>query len=332
MAEPKKHGDGWRIQLKINGKRESKKFASKREAVEWYRKRSLEIQEQAEHHSGDSKTLADVLLRYSTEVCPQLKASSNTAARVAALLNDPDLPCTVPLSQLNAGHFHTWKARREREVKGSSVRREMNVLSSALGYARKDWAWIKHSPLADVRRPKPPAHRDTLITWSQIRKMLRAMNYSPLRAPQTKTQLTAAAFLVALQTGMRASEITTLEWRQVKSRVLELPDTKNGSCRHVPIAPRTVRLLNRLRGRGDRVMALEPGSRDSLFRRARDMAGLSGFTFHDSRHTAATRVGATVGQPGRLSFPEFCYVFGWKDPKYAMVYVNPDPERLADKL
>ena len=36
--------------------------------------------------------------------------------------------------------------------------------------------------------------------------------------------------------------------------------------------------------------------------------------------------------PGKLSFPEFCYVFGWKDPKHALIYVNPDPARLADKL
>lgn len=42
--------------------------------------------------------------------------------------------------------------------------------------------------------------------------------------------------------------------------------------------------------------------------------------------------GATVGQAGRLSFPEFCKVFGWKDPKYALVYCNPSAESLAGKL
>jgi len=80
------------------------------------------------------------------------------------------------------------------------------------------------------------------------------------------------------------------------------------------------------------VFLLGPGTRDAIFRRARERAGLSGFTFHDARHTAATRIGASVGQPGRLSFPEFVKVFGWRDPKHALIYVNPTADALADKL
>ena len=71
---------------------------------------------------------------------------------------------------------------------------------------------------------------------------------------------------------------------------------------------------------------------DALFRRAKAKAGLPDIHFHDSRHTAAPRIGRAVGQPGRLSFPEFCKVFGWRDPKHALIYVNPTAEELADKL
>ena len=69
-----------------------------------------------------------------------------------------------------------------------------------------------------------------------------------------------------------------------------------------------------------------------MFRRVRDKLGLSGFTFHDTRHTAATWIGATVGQPGKLSFPEFIKVFGWRDPKNALIYVNPTAASLAEKM
>ena len=41
---------------------------------------------------------------------------------------------------------------------------------------------------------------------------------------------------------------------------------------------------------------------------------------------------ATVGQLGRLSFPEFCKCFGWRDPKYALVYCNPSAASLSAKL
>ena len=59
---------------------------------------------------------------------------------------------------------------------------------------------------------------------------------------------------------------------------------------------------------------------------------MSGFTFHDTRHTAATWVGRQVGRPNRLSFPQFCKAFGWRDPKMALRYVNPTAAELADLM
>ncbi len=110
-----------------------------------------------------------------------------------------------------------------------------------------------------------------------------------------------------------------------------LPVTKNGEARDVPLSPGAVRLLDRLRGL-ERPFPASAAVISTLFRRARDSAGLEGFTFHDARHSAATRIGATVGQRGRLSFPEFVKVFGWRDPKYALVYVNPSAADLAAKM
>ena len=101
----------------------------------------------------------------------------------------------------------------------------------------------------------------------------------------------------------------------------------------MPFSRKTQRLLNALRPLDrERVVKVNSASVDALFRRARQQAGLDGFRFHDSRHTAATRIGRTVGQPGKLSFPEFCKVFGWRDPKHALIYVNPTAAELAGKL
>ena len=46
----------------------------------------------------------------------------------------------------------------------------------------------------------------------------------------------------------------------------------------------------------------------------------------------SVRIGAKVGKPGGLSFPMFCKMFGWADPKYAMVYCNPSADDMADLL
>ncbi len=59
-----------------------------------------------------------------------------------------------------------------------------------------------------------------------------------------------------------------------------------------------------------------------------DGAGLSRFTFHDTRHTAAT----WIGRSGKLQLLELCKMFGWSDPKMAMIYFNPSADDLANKL
>jgi integrase len=110
-----------------------------------------------------------------------------------------------------------------------------------------------------------------------------------------------------------------------------LPITKNGTARAVPLSRSARRWLGLLRGQAQ-PFTLADSSRDALWRKARKAAGLEGFTFHDLRHTAATRIGATVGKPGRLSFPQFCAVFGWRNPAQAMVYVNPTAAELADLM
>jgi hypothetical protein len=67
---------------------------------------------------------------------------------------------------------------------------------------------------------------------------------------------------------------------------------------------------------------------DVLFRAAKTRAGLSGCVWHDTRHTAATWIGST----GRLNLMEFCKMFGWRDPRHAMIYFNPTASDLAGKL
>jgi integrase len=213
------------------------------------------------------------------------------------------------------------------------VTRELNLLSSVFSAAIHEWRWIKSNPISEVIRPLATPHRERIITRSETRRMLRALDYRPLGAVSGERQIVGAVFVFALRTGMRSSEITGLRWRNVHDSWVTLPETKNGTRRDVPLSRPARRLVQRMRGADpDYVFPVSDGSRDAIFRAARERAGLGGFHFHDARHCFATRIGATVGQPGRLSFPEFCKVMGWKDPRMALTYTNPRAEDLAQKL
>jgi len=67
---------------------------------------------------------------------------------------------------------------------------------------------------------------------------------------------------------------------------------------------------------------------DAMFRKYRKRAGLEGFTFHDSRHTAATR----MAMSRRVDALQLCAIFGWRNPRQAMAYFNPTASQLAAAL
>lgn len=333
MASVKKRGDVWGVRVSSGGRRESATFTTKREAEDWGRRRETELRREQDGTLGEVRTLRDALRRYAAEVAPTHKGERWETLRLGLLERDPVLPITLPLAKLTTAHLSAWKLERLKTVGPGSVLREISLLGSVLTAARREWHWMAHSPLADVVRPSQPAHRDRTITWSETRGMLRALGYRARGQQDSMSAITGAAFMLALRTGMRASEIAGLEWPRVHPSWLALPDTKNGQRRDVPLPRAAARLVQRMRGLDtERPFPVRVQSMDSLFRKARATAGLSGFRFHDARHTAATRIGRTVGQPGRLSFPEFLKVFGWRDPKFATVYVNPSAAELAARM
>ena len=107
---------------------------------------------------------------------------------------------------------------------------------------------------------------------------------------------------------------------------IEIGGGKTGR-RAVPTVPQTERLIESMRGWDEvYVFGLKSQTLDALFRKYRVRAGLSGFTFHDARHTAATRLA------GRVDVLTLCKIFGWKNPSRAMTYYNPTPSQIKRKL
>jgi integrase len=55
-------------------------------------------------------------------------------------------------------------------------------------------------------------------------------------------------------------------------------------------------------------------------------AKIQNVKFHDTRHTAATRLAQKIG------VLDLCRMFGWRDPRHAMVYYNPAASDIAKRL
>ena len=160
MASITAHKDGYRVQLKINGIRESKIFTSKREATSWAERRTLELRAQKQGTLGNIKTLRDAMQKFADEVSPTHKGSKWERVRLTAFARDTGLPVTLPIASITKQHINDWRDSRLLQVGAGSVIRELTLLASVFSYARRDWSWIDRNPLEDVRRPPSPKHRD----------------------------------------------------------------------------------------------------------------------------------------------------------------------------
>lgn len=323
MADPKKTAQGtWRVFVEVRGLRDSKTLPTKREAVEWRDRRTMELRHQATTPAGQRKTLRDVLRRYADEVTPAKRGNAKEAIRLSAFERHA-LPIDQPIASLTTAHLAAWRDARLAVNARGSVLRDISLLSAVLETTRREWGWIQANPMADLRKPAQPDHRQRIIAPCEIRGVLRALGHTG-REVRSVSQAVACCFLVALATGMRSGELCGLQWADVYGTHCHLPLTKNGSHRDVPLSPVAIRLIARMRG-WDAVSVFGLGSPtlDALFRKARARAGLAGFTLHDARHTAATRMAR------QLHVLALCKVFGWRNTSQALTYYNESPASLA---
>lgn len=327
MASITKDRDKWRAQIYVKGVRESKSFRIRREALAWASAREEELHTQANASPFERYTLADVLKRYLADVAPGKRGLRYERVRIAAWLGgEKGFPGTIQLRDLTPDVIGRWRDFRLGQVQAGTVLRELKLLSAALTIASREWGWIPSNPIRDVRKPTAPDHRDVVISWGHIRTMLRSLGWtSDGRISQTR-QAVACCFLAALRTGMRAGELCGLTWDRVRDDHVVLPVTKT-KPRSVPLTRQARRTIERMRGWDETlVFGMKSSSLDAMFRKYRERAGLSGFTFHDARHTAATMLAR------RIDVLDLCKMFGWTNPKMAMVYYNPTASEIAKRL
>lgn len=327
MASITKYATGYRAQVAVRGVRDSATFRTKREAEAWGWAREAEIKEQAKLKPKDKHTLGDAMRKYGEDVSPSNKGHRWELIRLKAL--ERQLPTHLKIGDVDTDALGNWRDKRLSEVSDGSVLREISLLSAVFESARLDWKWIEANPLHDLRKPASPEHRTVTITKPQIKAMCRIMGYRK-GGCKSASHAVAVAFLVALRTGMRAGELCGLTWGRVYPGYCSTPH-KSGktkdSLRDVPLSVKAQRLIDSMRGWDeDLVFGIKVQTLDTLFRRYRLRAGLDGFTFHDSRHTAATWISR------KLDVLDLCKMFGWSNPKMAMIYYNPKASDIAKRL
>lgn len=190
-------------------------------------------------------------------------------------------------------------------MKGSTINRELSLLSTAIKYVNSELDWEVPN-IALGRRQKEPEGRIRWITRAEAAGLIQAARAEP------KAPYLADFIILGLNTGMRkhemlfdtvAGETVGLEWNRVdlQEGLIYLKDIhqKNGKVGSVPLNKQAREaILSRARFRAEycpsspwvfSTKAGEPVSSVRYsFNSACKKAGIEDFTPHDLRHTCAS--------------------------------------------
>ncbi len=300
----------------------SKTFPSKVQAMAW----AAEVEQALDaNNSIAGKTVGDAFTRYRDEVSPSRKGQRSEINRLNKFLRHPI--SNLLLSDINQTHIYDWIEESLTHIKSSSVNRYLNLMSGVFEQAKR-WNWTNSNPIRGIKRPKNPQPRDRRISDKEIEKILDALGFDGELVTTTR-HIIAVAFLFALETAMRQGEIWGLDWSAVylNKKFVRLHETKNGTKRDVPLSKEAVRLLTLLNPKEEgKVFNSNQESSGVIFRRALQIAGITGLTFHDSRHEALTKLAR------KIPILDLARMVGHRDPRSLMIYYNPTAEEIAEQL
>ena len=329
MATINKRG-AYQYQARVRRKgypAQTRTFNTRAEAAAWVREveSSIDSGTFRDRKVLTQLTLHDALERYLKEVTVKKRGKQQETSRIRQLQAHP--LALRQLQSLQACDFVVYRDRRLQHVSPTTVRLELAILSHLYTIAIKEWSWPLVHELKNVAKPTANHGRERTLMPGEFQRLMEAIAL-PYRR-QCQVWLDACVRL-AIETGMRAGELLTMEWEQVDlmSGVVRLDKTKNGQRRLVPLTEEAVRVLSSLpRPCGGRRVIRgfydTPGL-DRAFRRALKDAGIADLRFHDLRHEAATRLAP------HMTVQNLAKVMGWKTLQMAMRYYNPQAHELVE--
>ena len=327
-----------------------KTFRLKRDAEDWARRTEDEMVRGLFIQRGPSErlTFEKAMHRYLSEVTPSKRPLTQIGEKMRSkpLIN---FFGKYSLAAITAELVAQYRDMRlagedrmgtEREAiprAANTVRLELALLGHLFTIALKEWGLgLPYNPVLNVRRPAPGPGRNRRLDVAEEAKLFKAVdNHS--------NPMLSWIVRVAVETGMRSSEITTLRRNQVdlSRRVVRLLETKNTLPRTVPLSVEATALFQKALANPicpidtDLIFFGEPGKdgkrRPYNFNKVwldiKRTAGCADFRFHDLRHEAVSRF-----VEGGLSDQEVSAISGHKSMQMLKRYTHLRAEDLVVKL
>jgi integrase len=325
MATIRQRVSRWQCIIKRKGyPTQSKSFDLKKDAEKWARQQehSIDTGLWVDRTEAEKTTLEELLDRYVTEVTPSKRGRDIEVIRIGALKRTALARYAV--SSITGKLVAQWRDTRLSEVSGSTVSRDMTLLSHVFFVAIREWGIGLHTnPLSLVRKPPQGKPRDRILNDTERAALI--VSCGQCRNPWIKPVV-----VFALETAARRGEILSLtsDCIDYQQRTAKLKVTKTGEPRTVPLSPASIVMLKTLpKSLDGRVFPVSVETLKQAYERAVARAGIKDFTFHDLRHDALTRL-SKMG----FNILELRSISGHTTANMLQRYVSIDAGDLARKL
>lgn len=154
MASIRSRGKFWEARVRKSGLPSlSRNFRTKADARAWATVIESEVERGVfvDRTEAERSTLGDLLQRYLTEISVQKKGHATERYRLVSLQRNPISKYKV--ADLSGKTMAEWRDKRLVVVSGSTVNRDLNLISHVINVARKEWGIFVDNPVAMIRRP-----------------------------------------------------------------------------------------------------------------------------------------------------------------------------------
>lgn len=323
MATVRQRGNKWQAIIKRQGyPLQSKSFELKKDAEKWARQqeRLIDTGLWVNEEKSRRTSLSELLDRYLSEITVSKRGKDIETLRISNIKRSSI--AKYSLNAISPQLLADYRDNRLKVVSGSTVNRELSIISHAFTVAIGEWGYdLANNPVTLIRKPPEGKPRDRVLTETQRDDLIASCDdcANPWVLP---------VVVFALETAARRGEILALRWESVdlKNSVAEV-NGKTGS-RHIPLSPACKVMLEKLPRSIDGVVF--PVTLETLkqaYQRAVRRAGIVDFTFHDLRHDALTRF-AKMG----FNILELRAISGHTSANMLQRYVNIKADELANKI
>ena len=227
------------------------------------------------------------------------------------------------IDRLNELQIERWKATRMKSgVTPSTVKRDLAELKAALNRAMK-WGYASDNPAKGVTLKVDQHHRARFLTDAERKNLLKALQerdnkkregresgnrFRQERSYELKPEIKSYSdyltpmVLLAMQTGMRRSELFSLTWESVRLKgtpqlTVLAAHAKSGKTRHIPLNRTAVDVLQTWGKPTEQSGLVFPNAAGGQLTDIKTAWGklikdakINDFRFHDLRHDFASRL------------------------------------------